>query len=68
MLAEIEAVNAAYPQLKVVAVANQGNFVERSISSVAQSVLYGGGLAVAVLLFFLRNLRSALIVARNNFV
>jgi len=63
ILAEIEAVNAAYPQIRVVAVSNQGNFIERSISNVAQSVLYGGGLAVLVLLFFLRNVRSTLVIS-----
>jgi len=63
VLAEIEAVNAAYPQIRVVAVSNQGNFIERSIANVGTSVLYGGGLAVLVLLFFLRSLRSTLVIA-----
>ncbi len=63
VLAEIEAVNAAYPQIRVVAVSNQGNFIERSISNVGTSVLYGGGLAVLVLLFFLRSWRSTLVIA-----
>ncbi len=63
VLKEIEAANAAYPQIHIVPVINQGNFIERSISNVAQSVLYGGGLAVLVLLFFLRNLRSTLVIS-----
>ena len=42
---------------------NQGNFIERSINNVAQSVLYGGGLAVFVLLFFLRNFRSTVVIS-----
>ncbi|GAB6043721.1 efflux RND transporter permease subunit [Endothiovibrio diazotrophicus] len=63
VLAEIEAVNRAFPQLAVIPVTNQGNFIERSIANVAQSVLYGGGLAVAVLLFFLRNLRSTVVIS-----
>jgi HAE1 family hydrophobic/amphiphilic exporter-1 len=63
VLAEIAAVNAAYPQIRVVAVSNQGNFIERSISNVGTSVLYGGGLAVLVLLFFLRSWRSTLVIA-----
>ncbi|MDX9820076.1 MAG: efflux RND transporter permease subunit, partial [Desulfococcus multivorans] len=33
------------------------------IANVAQSVLYGGGLAVAVLLFFLRNIRSTIVIS-----
>jgi HAE1 family hydrophobic/amphiphilic exporter-1 len=63
ILAEIEAVNQAYPQIKVVPVINQGNFIERSIANVARSVLYGGGLAIFVLLFFLRNIRSTLVIS-----
>ncbi len=63
ILAEIEAVNRAFPQIKIVPVINQGNFIERSIANVAHSVLYGGGLAIVVLLFFLRNLRSTLVIS-----
>ncbi|MGD9322816.1 MAG: efflux RND transporter permease subunit [Desulfobacterales bacterium] len=63
ILAEIEEVNQAYPQIKVVPVINQGNLIERSIANVARSVLYGGGLAIVVLLFFLRNIRSTLVIS-----
>ena len=63
VLAEIEAVNRAFPQIQVVPVINQGNFIERSIANVARSVLYGGGLAVMVLLFFLRNIRSTVVIS-----
>jgi HAE1 family hydrophobic/amphiphilic exporter-1 len=51
ILAEIEAVNQAFPQINIVPVINQGNFIERSIANVARSVLYGGGLAIVILLF-----------------
>jgi HAE1 family hydrophobic/amphiphilic exporter-1 len=63
VLEEVEAVNKAFPQIKVIAVANQGNFIERSIDNVANSVIYGGALAVIVLLFFLRNLRSTIVIS-----
>jgi HAE1 family hydrophobic/amphiphilic exporter-1 len=63
VLAEIEAVNRDFPQINIVPVINQGNFIERSISNVARSVLYGGGLAIVVLLFFLRNIRSTLVIS-----
>lgn len=63
ILAEIERVNRDFPQFNVVPVINQGNFIERSIANVANSVLYGGLLAVLVLLFFLRNLRSTIVIA-----
>jgi len=63
ILAEIEAVNQAFPQINIVPVINQGNFIERSIANVARSVLYGGGLAIVILLFFLRNIRSTLVIS-----
>ncbi len=63
VLAEVEVINRAFPQVNIVPVINQGNFIERSIANVAQSVLYGGALAVLVLWFFLRNLRSTLVIA-----
>ena len=63
ILAEIDAVNQAFPQIKIVPVINQGNFIERSIANVANSVLYGGGLAIVVLLFFLRNFQSTLVIS-----
>jgi HAE1 family hydrophobic/amphiphilic exporter-1 len=63
VLEEIERANAALPQIHIVPVVNQGNFIERSIANVAQSVLYGGALAVIVLLFFLRNIRSTLVIS-----
>ena len=63
ILAEIEAVNQAFPQINIVPVINQGNFIERSIANVARSVLYGGGLAIVVLLFFLHSFRSTLVIS-----
>jgi HAE1 family hydrophobic/amphiphilic exporter-1 len=63
ILAEAVSANEAYPQIKIVPVINQGNFIERSIANVARSVLYGGGLAILFLLFFLRSLRSTLVIS-----
>ncbi len=63
VLAEVETVNKQFPQLRIVPVINQGNFIERAIANVARSVLYGGSLALLVLLFFLRDLRSTAIIA-----
>jgi len=63
MFREIERVNRDYPQVQVIPVIDQGNFIERSIANVTRSVLYGGGLAVLVLLLFLRNIRSTVVIA-----
>jgi len=62
-LAEVEAINRDMPQLRIVPVVDQGRYIERSIANVGQSVVYGGGLAVLVLLLFLRNVRSTLVIA-----
>jgi len=63
ILEEVNAVNEEFPQIHIVPVIDQGNFIERAIANVTQSVLYGGSLAVLVLLFFLRNLRSTLVIS-----
>ncbi|NBB78583.1 MAG: AcrB/AcrD/AcrF family protein [Verrucomicrobia bacterium] len=63
VLREIDKINEEFPQMNVVPVVNQGNFIERSIQNVARSVLYGGGLAVLILLFFLRTVRSTLVIS-----
>jgi len=63
VLAEVEEVNRSFPLIRITPVVNQGNFIERAIANVARSVLYGGSLAVLVLLFFLRNLRTTLVIS-----
>ncbi len=63
ILAEIDAANRDFPHVQIVPVINQGNFIERSIANVARSVMYGGGLAILILLFFLRNIRSTIVIS-----
>jgi len=63
VLAEVDAVNLDFPQINIVPVINQGNFIERSLANVARSVAYGGGLAVIVLLLFLRSISSTMIIS-----
>ncbi len=63
ILTEIDEINRNIPQIHLVPVINQGNFIERSIANVAQSVMYGGLFAILVLLFFLRNLRTTLVIS-----
>ena len=63
VLAEAERVNRELPQVRIIPVINQGEYIERAIRNVGNSVLYGGGLAILVLLLFLRNIRSTLIIA-----
>jgi len=63
ILDAIRTVNRDFPQVEIFPVINQGNFIERSIANVSRSVLHGGGLAILVLLFFLRNVRSTVVIA-----
>jgi len=48
---------------RLVVLSNQSRFIEAAIKEVAINTLLGGFLAVAVLLFFLRNLRSTMVIA-----
>ncbi|TVQ71581.1 MAG: efflux RND transporter permease subunit [Chromatiaceae bacterium] len=61
--AEIARLNRENPQLDIVAAIDSSRFIERSIANVGRSILYGGSLAVLVLLFFLRHLRFTLVAA-----
>lgn len=61
--AEVELLNRDYPQVRLVPSVDQSAYIERSIANVGRTVLYGGALAVLVLLFFLRNIRSTFIIA-----
>ncbi len=63
VLEELDRINEDIPQVNVIPVINQATYIERSIANVAQSVYVGGALAIFVLLFFLRNLRSTLVIA-----
>jgi HAE1 family hydrophobic/amphiphilic exporter-1 len=59
----VDAINRTFPQIRITPVVNQGNFIERAISNLTQALLYGGALAMLVLFFFLRSLRSTLIIS-----
>ncbi|NLF16476.1 MAG: efflux RND transporter permease subunit [Lentisphaerae bacterium] len=60
---EMEKINRDMPQIRLVAIQDTSTYIQRSISNVGSSALYGGALAILVLLFFLRDLRSTLVVA-----
>jgi len=60
---EIERLNEDYPQIRFVTVRDSAKFIRSAISNVASSAMYGGLLAVFVLLFFLANFRSTLVIA-----
>jgi HAE1 family hydrophobic/amphiphilic exporter-1 len=59
---KIERVKQIYPNLTFGLAYNQAEFIENSINDVKISALIGGFLAIMILLFFLRNFRSTLVV------
>lgn len=63
VLAEIERINLDIPQLKVMPLINTATFIEQSIMGVRDSLIIGGIIAIVVLLLFLRNVSSTLIIA-----
>ncbi len=62
-LKEIEGINRDFPQIHLIPIIDTSDYIQRSIDNVTRSALFGGLLAVMVLLFFLRNLRSTAIIA-----
>ncbi len=65
VLAKLETVKAAYPELKFVEVYNQAKYVNQAVHSLEEAAVVGGGLAMMVVFFFLRNFRSTLVVATS---
>ena len=63
VLAEIRQINADIPQLNILPIIDTSDYIQRSITNVGRTVLYGGVLAVFVLLLFLRNIASTAIIA-----
>ncbi len=62
VLEELTRINGEIPQLQIVPIIDTSDYIKRSITNVGTSVLYGGALAVFILLFFLRNIPSTAII------
>jgi HAE1 family hydrophobic/amphiphilic exporter-1 len=63
VLEEIERVQQDIPQITLTPIIDSSRYIQSSISNVGRAALYGGLLAVLVLLFFLRSLRSTTVIA-----
>lgn len=50
---------------KLSIILDQSEFIEQSIASVVHKIFFGGLLAMLIMLFFLRNLRSTLIISTS---
>ena len=62
-LKELENINRDIPQIKIIPIVDTSDYIERSIKNVGSSAIFGGILAVIILLVFLRNFRSTIIIA-----
>jgi HAE1 family hydrophobic/amphiphilic exporter-1 len=60
---EIERIHRDIPQVKLLPMIDSSEFIQQSIANVGRAALFGGLLAVGVLLFFLRSVRSTAIIA-----
>ncbi len=60
---KIADIQTRYPNLKFRLVYDQSKFVENSIDDLKQTAVIGGVLAILIITFFLRNLRSTFVVA-----
>jgi len=52
-----------YPNLKYVIASDQSKYIQNSVNDLLINALIGASLAVLILLFFLRNIKSTLVVA-----
>lgn len=60
---EIERIRQDYPELSIITLRDNSRFIENAISNVRTAALSGAVLAVVILLIFLRDLRSTLVIA-----
>ncbi len=63
VMGEVDRINRDFPQIRVIPVIDTSEFIQQAIDNTTRMVMIGGSLAVLILLLFLRNIRSTLIVA-----
>jgi len=63
VLKEIEKIHQDIPQIQMIPVSDSSQYIKNAIRNVSYAAIYGGILAVFVLLFFLTNIRSTLVIA-----
>lgn len=61
--AELDTLRQEYPSVNLLPTMDQARFINITIDNVMQSAVYGGLLAIFILLVFLRNWRSTLVIA-----
>ena len=63
VLKEAEKINRDISQVRLTPIIDTSDYIRKSITNVGSMALYGGTLAILVLLFFLRNIISTFIIA-----
>ncbi|MDD4234112.1 MAG: efflux RND transporter permease subunit [Candidatus Cloacimonetes bacterium] len=63
VLDEVVQINRSTPQINIIPLMDSSVFIKQSINNVSLSALLGGILAVLILLFFLRNLKSTTVIS-----
>ncbi|MBN1828696.1 MAG: efflux RND transporter permease subunit [Deltaproteobacteria bacterium] len=63
VLKEVDGVNRDLPQIHMTPIIDTSDYIRNSITNVGSMAIYGGILAILVLLFFLRNIVSTFIIA-----
>ena len=65
VMKELRKLQEDYPQFQFVTIRDSAKFIKNAINNVTSSAMYGGLLAVLVLLFFLVSIRSTLVIATS---
>jgi HAE1 family hydrophobic/amphiphilic exporter-1 len=60
---EMQQINQDVPQVKLVVLNDSSDYIRYSINNVGNSALFGGLIALVILLFFLRNVGSTAVIA-----
>jgi len=60
---EIERINQDIPQIQIIPMLDTSDYIQRSINNAGSSIMYGGALAILVLLLFLRSIGSTAVIA-----
>ncbi len=63
VLEELEKIQEELPQIKIIPIIDTSDYIQRSITNVGNSAIQGGLFAIIILLFFLRNIRSTIIIS-----
>jgi multidrug efflux pump subunit AcrB len=62
ILSRAEEIQEAHPGVRLVPLMDQGQYIRMAVGAVANNLLIGGLLAIAILLLFLRDIRPTLVV------